>query len=97
MARRRSADGAMSLRFVAQWEERVAKQAQLIAELKSKGRPTKQAEATLKAYQQSLQALRNHAELMCSLMEPDPYGVKGKGRTSMQSTLVNEPRSDCDG
>jgi hypothetical protein len=88
MAKRKSADGGSSLRFIAQWEERVAKQAQLIAELKSKGRPTKQAEATLKAYKQSLNALRNHAELMRTLMEPDPYShykLENKGRKTVLS------------
>jgi hypothetical protein len=74
MGKRKSADGEMSLRFIAHWEERVAKQEQLIADLQKKKRATHQAEATLKSYQKSLAMLRNHADLMSSLLEPDPHG-----------------------
>jgi uncharacterized coiled-coil protein SlyX len=82
---RKSDDGQMSLRFIAHWEERVAKQEQLIAELKSKGRPGTQAEATLRLYRERLQALRNHAEVMSSLMEPDPYSYYKLGDKDRKS------------
>jgi hypothetical protein len=92
MARRRSADGELSLRFIVHWEERVAKQKRLIAELKSKRRPTLQAEAALKAYSETLDKLRNHAELMSALMSPDPFSweIGGTGRDTLQlQTLAN--------
>jgi hypothetical protein len=88
MGKRKSADGEMSLRFIAHWEERVAKQEQLIADLKRKRRPAREAEAMLIVYKKSLHMLRNHAELMCSLMEPDPFYCSQPGskqRKSVQS------------
>jgi hypothetical protein len=62
----------MSLRFVEDWEQRVERQKQLIAELRKTGRPTGPAEAVLKREEQSLATLRNHSEIMQELMTPDP-------------------------
>jgi hypothetical protein len=88
MARRKSADGGMSLRFVAHWEERIAKQEQLIAELRNKGQSTNKAEGTLKTYKETLIKLRNHADLMQDLMRQDPRENNCKGGASLQFQLM---------
>jgi uncharacterized coiled-coil protein SlyX len=61
----------MSLRFIADWEQRAAKQKQVIEQLKRRGRSTAEAEATLAQQQDTLATLRNHAEIMRDLMSPD--------------------------
>jgi hypothetical protein len=65
----------LSLRFIADWEERVSRQKQLVTELKEKGQPTKHAEAALKEYQASLLQLRNHAQIMLEIMQPRKQGL----------------------
>jgi hypothetical protein len=67
----------MSLRFVADWEQRVERQKQLVSELRRSGRSTAMAEATLRRQEQSLATLRNHSDIMQELMEP---GANQKGQ-----------------
>ena len=74
---------ALSLQFIADREERIAKLQHLIAELKRKGRPTKLAEAELGRDLQALAMLRNHCDLSLALMKPDRYG-KPLGDPSIQ-------------
>jgi hypothetical protein len=62
---------SMSQRFVADREQRIAKQRQLIADLKKRDRPTGQAEAILKRHEEALTTLRNHADIMQELLKPD--------------------------
>jgi hypothetical protein len=75
MTRRRRISGemSMSLGFIADQEQRVTKQRQLIADLKNRGRPTGQAEAILKRHEEALTTLRNHADIMQELMSPTAY------------------------
>jgi hypothetical protein len=61
----------LSLRFVADWEERIRKQRQLIRELKRKGHSTQSAEATLKQQEKTLYTLHNHSQIMRQLLESD--------------------------
>lgn len=76
MASRRRTTGemSMSLRFIVDREQRIAKQRQLIAEMKKSRRPTGRAEAVLKRHQEALTTLRNHADIIQDLMRPDPHG-----------------------
>jgi uncharacterized coiled-coil protein SlyX len=74
--RRRRSDEVMSLRFIANWEQRVAKQKQAIDQLKRRGCPTAEANAALDQQQETLAKLRNHADLMQALMSPDVHGKK---------------------
>jgi hypothetical protein len=64
---------ALSLQFIVDREERIAKLQYLIAELKRKGRPTKLAEAELRRDLQALAMLRNHCDLSLALMKPNRY------------------------
>jgi hypothetical protein len=57
-------------KFIADCEERIAQQHQLIAELKQKGLLTSRAEADLKKQKVSLRQLKIHAAVMRFLMEP---------------------------
>ena len=71
MARRKVVNGPpLSLRYVADCEERVSQQEKLITELREKGQSTKRAEAALREYQTSLLQLRNHAQVMQEIMRP---------------------------
>jgi uncharacterized coiled-coil protein SlyX len=89
MIRQRSAE-PISLRFVANWEQRVAKQKQLIAELKLRRRSTAQAEAELQQQLEVLAKLRNHAEVMQELTTPPPPERTISGhRTSV--TIKKQP------
>jgi hypothetical protein len=63
----------LSLRVIADWEERVFQQRELIADLKLKGEPCKAAEASLQRDQAFLDQLRNHWQTMQELLEPDPH------------------------
>jgi hypothetical protein len=67
----------LSLHFIADWEERVSRQMLLIARLKMKGRPTKDAEIILTGYQAALMQLRNHAQVMREMMNSEL--TRGKG------------------
>jgi hypothetical protein len=75
MTRRRRITGemSMSLGFIADREQRIARQRQLIADLKKRGRPTGQAETILKRHEDALRTLRNHADIMQELMSPTAY------------------------
>ena len=68
--RRGRSDDPISLRFVADWEQRVAKQKDLVDELKRKGRSTAQAQAALNQQLETLAKLRNHADIMQTLISP---------------------------
>jgi hypothetical protein len=62
MARKRSTnDMSLSLRFIAQWEERVEKQKKLIAHLRRNRRPTGAAEINLRQQERTVAILRNHS------------------------------------
>jgi hypothetical protein len=66
--RRKRSDGIPpSIRFIADRERRIAKQKQLIAELKRKGRPTELAEVELRQHLMVLAMLRNHSEIALKL------------------------------
>ena len=67
MRRKRSDGIPPSLLFIAQWEQRIAKQKQVIEELGSKGRSTAETQAALEQQQETLAKLRNHAEIMKEL------------------------------
>jgi CspA family cold shock protein len=57
----------LSLRFIADWEERVSRQKQLITDLKSNGMTIKRAKTVLEAYESTLAQLCNHwATMQCS-------------------------------
>ena len=62
----------LSLRFIAEWEVRVAGQKQLLHELKKKRQPS-HAEANLLRYEQTLLQLRNHLEITQELAKPHRY------------------------
>jgi hypothetical protein len=66
----------LSLQFIADWEQRVSRQMLLIARLKMKGRPTKDAETSLTRYQAALLQLRNHAQVMKEMMNSNPREEK---------------------
>lgn len=67
--RRLGNDLTLSLQFIADWEERVLLQRQLISRLEEKRKPTGQAELVLKAFERTLQQLQNHSEIMQKLMK----------------------------
>jgi hypothetical protein len=73
----------LALGFVGKGAARVAEQKQLIARLKERGKPTKQAEEVLKEFEATLLALRNHRKLMQDLMEPSR---REKSRTPHDDT-----------
>ena len=62
---------ALAQRFIAQGEARVRDQKKLIAQLKEAGCPTNEAEALLREYEQTLNQLRNHCDVMDGLMKRD--------------------------
>ena len=66
----------LSLQFIADREQRIVKQKQLIAELKRKGRSTEQAEAELRRELLALATLRNHSDLSLELTKADPYEMR---------------------
>jgi hypothetical protein len=57
-------------KFIADCEERITQQQQLIAGLRQQGLSTSLAETDLKRQQASLRALENHAVVMRFLLEP---------------------------
>ncbi len=71
--RHEHSDEPISVRFIADWEQRIVKQKQLIEQLKSDGRQTAKAEILLRQQQQTLASLRNHADIMHDLMSPSGY------------------------
>jgi hypothetical protein len=68
---RRENDLYRAMHFVTVGEERIAKQQGLIADLKSKGRSTKQAKATLEQLQRSHLQMRNYLHTLQSLRNVD--------------------------
>lgn len=62
--------------FIAESENRISRQKQLIENLKRKRKPTETAEAVLKQFEASLLQLRNHMEVMRELMKPDKPPVR---------------------
>ena len=60
-----------ALQRLAEWELRVAQQKQLIADLTTKKGRTASAKAVLKDYERTLLQLRNYAEVMQELYQPD--------------------------
>lgn len=81
----------LSLQFIADREQRIAKQKQLIAELKGKGRSTAHAEAELRRELLALATLRNHSDLSMELAKGDPY-KRPLGEQTAQPTLVARNR-----
>ena len=68
--RRHTAPRPLFPKFIADCEERITQQHQLIAGLKQQGLSTSRAEADLKRQEASLRALENHAVVMRFLLEP---------------------------
>ena len=67
----------LCMQFVAEWEQRVLKQEQIIAQLKIKGKLTREAEAELESHKRTLLQLRNNAALSRDLLKEDrPLGPK---------------------
>jgi hypothetical protein len=85
-ARRKEYNVPLSLRFIADGEERVSRQMLLIARLKMKGQPTKDAETILTGYQAALMQLRNHAQVMREMMNSEP--TRGKGDPQKDPTQI---------
>ena len=77
----------LSLRVIAEWEERVFQQRELIADLKLKGQPSKSAEASLQQDQAFLEQLRNHWHTMQELLKPDPHASEKAMRRRQISKL----------
>jgi hypothetical protein len=77
----------LSLRVIAEWEERVFQQRELIADLKLKDQPSKAAEAGLRQDQAFLDQLRNHWQTMQELLEPDPHASEKAMRRRQISNL----------
>ena len=73
MKRKRSHGIPPSLQVIADWEQRIVKQKQLIAELKRNNCPTELAEAELGKHLRVLAMLRNHSEIALDLTKADPY------------------------
>jgi hypothetical protein len=74
MKQNRSGSGVKtSMQFIRDQQERVLKQKQLIAKLKSLGRSTSKDEAVLCEYEAALRQLCNHGELMHALLKPGRY------------------------
>lgn len=65
--------------FIEAAEKNILRQKLLVKSLRSKGRPTAEALATLRTYEETLYQLRNHAKLMSELMGdlPGPEPQKG--------------------
>jgi hypothetical protein len=63
----------LSVRAVAEWEERVSAQRRLIADLKRNGEPIIGAQNKLKRYQAFLRQLCTHREIIQNLTAPDPH------------------------
>jgi hypothetical protein len=63
----------LPLQFIANWEQRILKQEELIAELKQNGRSTKRAEGVLRNQLRALAMLRNHSDLSLELSKPNAY------------------------
>ena len=83
MTRQRDTGMPPSLRFIVDREQHIAKQRELIAELKRKGRSTVQAEAELRRELLALAMLRNHRDLSLELTKADhpPMGLsEGSGQ-----------------
>jgi hypothetical protein len=68
----------LGLYFIAEVEQRIKKQKQIIARLKRKGQPTAEAEAVLLGFERSLLQLRNHWDVMQELMKPEMAPVRLK-------------------
>jgi hypothetical protein len=64
-------------RFIEEAERKVFTQKLLIKSLRAKGKPTADALATLKGYEETLFQLRNHALLMSELMAEQTEPQKG--------------------
>jgi hypothetical protein len=77
----------LSLRVISDWEERVSRHRELIADLKLKGQPSKAAEASLQRDQAFLHQLRNHWHTMQDLLKPDPYASEKAMRRRQISKL----------
>jgi hypothetical protein len=68
--KRHKAPSPLFPKFIADCEERIMQQHQLIAGLKQQGLSTSRAEDDLKKQKASLRALENHAVVMRFLLEP---------------------------
>jgi hypothetical protein len=77
----------LSLRVIAEWEERVFQQGELIADLKLKGESSEAAEAGLQRDQAFLDQLRNHWHTMQELLKPDPHASEKAMRRKQISKL----------
>ena len=71
MRRRTERDIPLSLRHIADWEQRIVRQKQLIVELQLKHCSTAQAEAELQRLEHTLIMLRNHHDVMQNLTKSD--------------------------
>jgi hypothetical protein len=67
---RRKTPSPLFVKFIADCQERITQQHQLIAGLKQQGLSTLGANADLKRQQATLRELRNHAVVMRFLLEP---------------------------
>lgn len=77
----------LSLRVISDWEERVSRHKELIADLKLKGQPSTSAEASLQQDQAFLEQLRNHWHTMQELLKPDPHASEKAMRRRQISKL----------
>jgi hypothetical protein len=68
---RRQNELYLGMRFITEGEMRLVRQRQLIARLKKQGRPTSQAESVLVTFELMVFKLRNHLEVMKTLMRAD--------------------------
>ena len=84
MTRQRDTGMPLSLRFIADREQHIAKQRELIAELKRKGCSTVQAEAELRRELLALAMLRNHRDLSLELTKADDPHKMGLSEGSGQ-------------
>ena len=71
MRRRTERDIPLSLRHIADWEQRIVRQKELIVELQLKRRSTAQAVAELQRLEHTLVMLRNHHDVMQNLTNSD--------------------------
>jgi hypothetical protein len=91
MSRKRRNGAPQSLQFIADRKQRIAKQKQLITELKRKGRSTVEAEAELRNELRTLLMLRNHLELVTEL-STNPSG-NPLGEQNVQRIVVTRNRN----
>jgi hypothetical protein len=83
----------LAMQYLAEGESRVLRQQRLIALLKSRHSSTERAEDILKGFQQTLQKLRNHIDIMRELMPPREPSSQLSSRSRYPRWTVLPPRS----